>query len=95
MKIKLSGSGRQTKGLISPGVLLTLSILSLYSVPTPDRGVKSFEKADTRSVLIGPGPGRRFADMPQLPAVSPAFSTNGAERVTTVSLKVKSLWKPT
>ena len=35
MKIKLSGAGCQTNGLISPGVLLTLSILRLNSVPDP------------------------------------------------------------
>ena len=47
MKLKLSGSAAQTNGLISPGVLLTLSILRLNSVPDPFSGVKSFEKADT------------------------------------------------
>ena len=54
MKIKLSGAGFQTKGLISPGVLLTLSILRLNSNPDPFSGVKSSEKADIRR-----NPGRR------------------------------------
>jgi hypothetical protein len=39
MKIKLFGSGFQTSGLIAPGVLLTLSILRLKSVPIPFNGV--------------------------------------------------------
>jgi hypothetical protein len=47
--------------------------------------VKSFEKADTRSVLIGPGPGSMFPDTFQLLAVSPAFCTGGLEKVRTVS----------
>ena len=75
MKIKLLGGAAQVSGVLAPGVLLTLSILRLKSVPEPDRGVKSFEKADTRSVLIGPGPGRMFAETFQFPEVSPAFST--------------------
>ena len=57
--------------------------------------MKSFEKADTRSVLIGPGPGNTFPVTFQLPAVSPLFCTGGAEKVATVSSKVKSPWKPT
>ena len=44
-KIKLFGATAQSNGLIAPGVLLTLSILSSKSVPEPDRGMKSFEKA--------------------------------------------------
>ena len=85
MKIKLSGSAAQVSGVLAPGVLLTRSILNSYSVPDPDRETKSFEKADTRSVLIGPGPGRTFPDTFQLPAVIPAFCTGGTEKVTTVS----------
>jgi len=57
--------------------------------------VKSFEKADTRSVLIGPGPGSTFPETFQLPPVSPEFCTGGLEKVATVSSKVKSPWKPT
>ena len=86
MKIKLFGSGSQANGLVLPGVLLTRSILRLKSVPDPLSGVKSGEKADRRNVLIGPGPGRMFADTFQLPpAVSPALSRNGGEKVTTLS----------
>jgi hypothetical protein len=40
MKIKLFGVGFQTNVLVSPTVLLTLSILRLNSVPTPFNGVK-------------------------------------------------------
>ena len=57
MKKKLSGAGRQTNGLVAPGVLLTLSILRLNSVPDPFSGVKSSEKADMRRVLVVPGSG--------------------------------------
>ena len=95
IKKKLSDGGAQTNGLIAPGVLLTLSILSSNSVPEPDNGVKSFEKADIRSVLIGPDPDRTAPDTFQLPPVSPACCTGGLEKVTTVSSKVKSPWKPT
>jgi hypothetical protein len=55
MKIKLSGAGFQTNGLIAPGVLLTRSILRLNNVPIPFNGVKSSEKAEIRKVLIVPG----------------------------------------
>ena len=89
------GGGAQTNGLVLPGVLLTRSILRLKSVPDPLSGVKSGEKADMRNVLIGPGPGRMFAVTFQFPPpVSPAVATNGAGKVITVSLKVKSPWKP-
>ena len=57
--------------------------------------MKSFEKADTRSVLIGPVPGRTFPDTFQLPPVSPAFCTGSLWKVTTLSSKVKSPWNPT
>ena len=103
MKIKLSGEGCQAKGLISPGVLLTLSILTSKSVPDPDRAVKSFEKADMRSVLIvlgvadapGVGVGRTLPVTFQLALVRPAERAGGFEKVTTAESKVKSPWKPT
>ena len=96
MKKKLSGGESQTNGLISPGVLLTLSILRLNSVPDPLSGVKSFEKAEMRRVLIVPGPVlRMFAETFQLPAVSPAFCNCGVAKLTTAESKVKSPWKPT
>ena len=94
MKIKLFGSAAQTNGLIAPGVLLTLSILRVNNVPDPFRGVKSFEKADMRRVLIGPPPGRMLPETFQLTPVSPAPATGGLEKVQTVSSKVKSPWKP-
>lgn len=90
MKIKLSGSGFQTNGVASPGVLLMRVMFRLNSVPEPESGVKSLEKADIRSVLMGPAPGRTFPDTFQLPPVSPAFATGGFWKVTTVSSKVKS-----
>lgn len=93
MNVKLSGGAAQTNGVIAPGVLLTLSILRLNSVPDPFRGMKSSEKANMRRILIGPCPGRMFAETFQLLLVSPAACTNGAEKVSTVSSKVKSPWK--
>jgi len=95
MKIKLSGGGAQTNGLTAPGVLPTRSILSSKSVPDPDIPAKSFEKAESRSVLIAPDPGRMLPETFQLPPVSPAFCAGGLANVTTVESKVKSPWKPT
>ena len=98
MKIKLSGSGFQTNGLIAPGVLLTLSILRLKSVPIPLSGMMSFEKAEMRRVFIVPGP--LLITLPetfQLTAVSPAACVGPGEtvrKVTTAESKVKSPWKP-
>ena len=57
--------------------------------------VKSFEKADMRSVRIGPPPGIMFADTFQLEAVSPALDTGGLWKVTFVESNVKSPWNPT
>ena len=94
MKKKSSGGAAQTNGLVAPAALLILSILSSNSVPDPDKGVKSFEKADTRRVLIVPVP-ITFAETFQLPAVSPAFWTDGFEKLMIEESKVKSPWKPT
>src|ERR1700682_1775312 len=99
MKIKLSGSGFQTSGLVLPGVLLTLSILRLKSVPAPFSGVKSFEKAEMRRVLVVPGALLiTLLDTLHLAAVSPAPCVGPGEtvrNVTTAESKVKSPWKPT
>lgn len=90
-KTKLSGSGFQTNGLVAPGALLTLVMFRLYRIPEPDSGVKSFEKADTRSVLIVPGPVLRiFEETFQLVAVSPARCTCGVVKLTIAESKVKS-----
>ena len=86
IKMKLFGTGFQASVLVAPGVLLTLSILRLNSVPDPFSGERSFEKADTRSVFIVPGPVlRMFEETFQLVAVSPAPETGGLWKVTTVS----------
>jgi len=99
MKIKLSGAGFQTRVLVAPGVLLTLSILTLKSVPIPFSGVKSFEKAEMRNVFIVPGPLlRMLPDTFQLTAVRPAACVGPGEaprKVTTAESKRKSPWKPT
>ena len=99
MKIKLFGSGFQTSVLVSPGVLLTLSILTLKSVPVPFSGVKSFEKADMRRVLVVPGPLLiTLLETFQLTAVSPAACVGPGEvvrKVHTAESKRKSPWKPT
>ena len=81
--------------MLAPGVLLTLVMFRLNRVPEPESGVKSFEKADMRSVRIGPAPGITLPDTFQLVAVSPAPETGVAWKVTIVSLKVKSPWNPT
>ena len=94
MKKKLSGGAAQVSAVLAPGVLLTRVMFRLNKVPEPDSGVKSFEKAETRSVRIGPGPGRTLPDTFQLPPVSPAFETGGFWKVTTVSSNVKSPWNP-
>src|SRR6202049_4472359 len=94
MKMKLSGGAAQSNCVLC-AALLTLVILSSNTVPDPDSGVKSFEKADTRSVLIGPGPGSTFPDTFQLPPVIPAFCTGSLWKLTTLSSKVKSPWNPT
>ena len=99
MKIKLSGAGFQTRVLVAPGVLLTLSILRLNNVPVPFSGVKSFEKADMRRVLVVPGPLLiTLLETFQLTAVSPAPCVGPGEvprNVQTAESKRKSPWKPT
>ena len=75
-------------------MLLTLSILSWNRVPDPESGAKSFEKADTRRVLIVPVP-RTLPVTFQFAAVRPALCTGGFEKLTTDESKVKSPWKPT
>ena len=58
--------------------------------------MKSFEKAETRSVLVVPGPVlRTLPETFQLLAVSPALETGGLWKVTTDESKVKSPWNPT
>src|SRR5438105_2999981 len=94
IKIKLLGGATQVSAVLAPGVPLTLVIFRLKRVPEPESGVKSVEKADMRSVLIGPVPGRTFPDTFQLVAVSPAVDTGGTWKVATVSSKVKSPWNP-
>ena len=95
MKMKSSGEGRQVRVVITPGVLLTRSMRRLNSVPEPVSGVTpSFTKAETRRILIGPGPGKTFPATVQLLAVSPAGWTTGLEKLTTVESKLKSPWKP-
>ena len=95
IKIKLFGGAAQISAVLAPGVLLTLVMFRLKRVPEPESGVKSFEKADMRSVLIGPPPGITLPDTFQLAAVSPVLDTGGLWKVITVSSKVKSPWNPT
>ena len=94
----MAGAGFQTNGLIAPGVLLTLSILTLNSVPDPFSGGK-FEEAEMRRVLVVPGPVlKTFPDKLQSTAVRPAAWVGPGEtvrKVTTAESKVKSPSKPT
>ena len=80
--MKLFGDAAQTSGLIAPGVLLTLIILSSNSVPDPLNGTKAAMKAEMRRVLsvpgVGPGPGRMPIEMFQFGSlVSPALCAGG------------------
>src|SRR5450631_3185454 len=95
MKKKLSGSGFQVSAVLAPEVPLTRVMFRWNRVPEPDIGVKSFEKPDTRSVLIGPPPGRTLPDTFQLLAVSPAPEIGGFWKVTIDALNGKSPWNPT
>ena len=71
MRNRSSGGGAQASGVTSPGVLLTRRMITLKSVPEPFNGVKSSEKAETRSTLIVPEP-IMLAETFQLFAVKPA-----------------------
>src|SRR5450432_3638684 len=95
MKKKLSGSGFQVRAVFAPEVLLTRVMFRWNRVPEPESGVKSFEKAEMRSVLIGPPPGRTLPDTFQLLPVSPAPEIGGLWKVTIEELNVKSPWNPT
>ena len=94
IKKKSFGGAAQVSAVFAPGVVLTRVMFRLNRVPEPERGVKSFEKAEMRRVLIGPPPGTTLPDTFQLVAVSPAVDTGGLWKVTTVSSKVKSPWNP-
>ena len=94
-KKKLFGDAAQVRAVFAPEVLLTRVIFRLNNTPEPERGVKSFEKAETRRVLIGPPPGRMLPDTFQFVAVRPLPDTGGFWKLITVSSKVKSPWKPT
>ena len=78
IKMKLFGGAAQVSAVLAPGVLLTLVMFRLNRVPEPESGVESFEKAEMRSVLIGPPPGITLPDTFQLVAVSPAPETGVA-----------------
>ena len=80
--------------MLAPGALVTRVRFKLKRVPEPESGVKSFEKAETRSVLIVPLP-RTLPETFQLVPVSPAADTGGFWNVTTDESKVKSPWNPT
>src|SRR5437667_11187371 len=75
IKEKLFGGAAQVRAVLAPGVLLTLVMFRLKRVPEPESGMKSFEKAEMRNVLIGPPPGRTFPATFQLVAVRPAPDT--------------------
>ena len=79
MKKKWSGGAAQRNCVLS-AALLTLVMRNSNSVPDPFSGAKSFEKANMRSVLIGPVPGRTFPATFQLPPVTPAFAPAGSGR---------------
>ena len=92
-RAKSSGAAAHVNGVLAPCVLLTRVMFKTKRVPEPDNGVESMEKAETRRVRTGPGPGRTLPETFQLVPVSPAAETGGFWKVTTVSSKVKSPWK--
>src|SRR5712692_3457083 len=73
---KFCGTSAHVSAVLAPAVLLTLVKFKSNSVPEPDSGVKSVEKAEMRNVLTAPTP-KTFAEMVQLPEVSPALDTAG------------------
>ena len=79
--------------VFAPGVLLTLVMFRVNKVPEPESGVKSFEKAETRRVLIVPVP-RTLATTLQFVAVSPEPDTGELWKATIDESKVKSPWNP-
>ena len=75
---KSLGEAAQVNAVFAPGVLLTRVMFKLKSGPEPESGVSpSLEKAEMRSVLIGPPPGKMFPETFQLLTVSPAPETGG------------------
>src|SRR5436190_10153586 len=84
MKKKSLGGAAQVSAVLAPTVLLTLVRLRLKRTPEPDSGVKSFENADIRTVLIGPPPGITLPETFQFVPVSPAGDTGGFWKVTIV-----------
>src|SRR5436190_2142832 len=95
MKRKSFGDAAHVRAVFAPDVLLTRAIFRLNNTPEPERGVKSFEKAEIRRVLIGPLPGTMLPDTFQFVTVRPVPDTGGFWKVITVSSKVMSPWKPT
>lgn len=81
--------------MLEPGELLTRVMLRVKRVPAPESGVKSFEKPETRNVLIGPPPGRMLAITFQLLLVRPVPLIGELWKVMIVESKVKSPWNPT
>ena len=70
-------------------MLLTLTRFRLNKVPEPESGVKSFEKAEMRKVLIVPAP-RTFPVTFQLVAVRPPPDIGVVWKLTIDESKVKS-----
>ena len=63
-------------------------------VPEPESGVKSFENAETRSVLIVPPP-KTLPVTFQFVPVSPPLDIGVLWKATMDESKIKSPWKPT
>ena len=72
------GGADQVKGVLAPGVLLTRVRFKKSKVPAPDKGVTpSPEKAEMRSLLMGPPPDSMLPETFQLFPVSPADEIGG------------------
>ena len=99
MKMNWLGELAQTRFVEVPAAP-TRNGLNSNKVPLPLSGVKSFENADMRKVLVEPGPELMTLALTfQLPPVSPAFCTGGESvplvvKLMTLESKVKSPWNP-
>ena len=81
------------RGVLAPGVLLTLIIFKLNRAPEPESGTKLFWNPETRRVLIGPAPST-FAFRFQSGEVNAVAETGELWKLMIVESKVKSPWNP-
>ena len=96
MKRKLLGGAAHTNGVLWPALpKRTIRRLNSVWMPWPNESSEELLtlKHDTRSVLNCPEPSTLALNAQPPVEVSPAFSTAGFWKPTTVESKVKSPWK--